>query len=475
SYLLCDIDGLKLINDALGSVEGDRLIQEVARRLAEAARPGDTVGRTTGDQFVVLCPGTESFQAQRIAHELVAAVEGPLQIAGSTVWPTICVGAASTGDVTDKGLASAADGALLRAKRAGRSSVAVFDAAAPRDHRSELEMLADLREALSSGGLRLHYQPVVRLGSNEVIGNEVIGAEALMRWTRPGHGDVPPSVFIPLAEEAGLIAELGTWSLHQACSDAVSWPGELAVAVNLSARQLADDIAGTVRAALHDSGLAPNRLWLEVTETAIFADVPTAADHLRALEALGVHISLDDFGTGYSSLVYLRDFPVHSLKIDRSFIAGLGNNPDDSAIVAALISLGQSLGLRIVAEGVETPEQMNALRRLGCEFAQGYLWSRAVANAEFVDTIGRLERQRIPPRVRTARKARLVSADVPQLIVARMMSMHRQGASPSSIAAALNIEGVPAPGDKRWHHAAVAHVITDAGHSPQGRGGPHSH
>ncbi|MCU1676332.1 MAG: hypothetical protein JWM93_1090 [Frankiales bacterium] len=456
SYLLCDIDGLKLVNDALGGGEGDRLIQEVARRLAETARPGDTVGRATGAQFVVLCPGTESFQAQRIAHDLVVGVDGPLQIAGSTVWPTISVGAASTSDVTDTGLASAADSALVRAKRSGRSSVAVFDAAAPRDHRSTLEMLTDLHEAASTGGLRLHYQPIVRLDTNEVS-----GAEALMRWNRPGHGEVPPSVFIPLAEEAGLIAELGAWSLHQACGDAAGWPGELAVAVNLSARQLTVDVVDTVRAALRSSGLAPHRLWLEVTETAVFTDVPAAADNLRKLAALGVHISLDDFGTGYSSLVYLRDFPVHSLKIDRSFVAGLGKNPDDTAIVATLISLGQSLSLGIVAEGVETPEQMHRLRWLGCEYAQGYLWSKPVPNAEFVDTIGRLERQGDASRVHTSPAARPGMADVTNLTAGRIMSMHRQGASPSSIAARLNIEGVSAPGGKRWHHVSVAHVITD--------------
>jgi EAL domain-containing protein (putative c-di-GMP-specific phosphodiesterase class I) len=241
----------------------------------------------------------------------------------------------------------------------------------------------------------------------------------------------------------------------------MAWPGELSVAVNLSARQLADDLVGTVRAALEQSGLPAERLWLEVTETAMFADVPSAAQVLREIARLGVHISLDDFGTGYSSMAYLRDFPVHSLKIDRSFVAGLGTSADDSAIVATLVSLAASLDLWVTAEGVETPRQLAALRRLGCEFGQGYLWSKAVPNAEFVEVLGRHELQRDLSAV-PSRRARSGPADVTPDVFAQIMSMHRQGASPSSIAAALNRESVPAPGGKRWHHVAVAHVITAA-------------
>jgi diguanylate cyclase (GGDEF)-like protein/PAS domain S-box-containing protein len=454
SYLLCDIDGLKLVNDALGSVEGDEVIREVGRRLADAARAGDTVARTTGDQFVVLCPGAESFQAQRIARDLVSGVEGPLEVAGSTLSPTISVGAASTSDVADAGLPSAADAALFRAKQVGRGAVAVFDAAAPKDHRSMLELLADLREAVRTRALRLHYQPILRLDADEVV-----AAEALLRWDRPGHGEVPPSVFIPLAEENGLIVELGTWSLQQACLDAMGWPGELSVAVNLSARQLTDDVVGTVRGALEQSGLPAERLWLEVTETAMFADVPAAAEGLREIARLGVHISLDDFGTGYSSMVYLRDFPVHSLKIDRSFVAGLGTSADDSAIVATLMSLATTMDLWVIAEGVETPDQLQTLRRLGCEYGQGYLWSKAVPNAEFIEVVGRHELQRQVSAV-PARRPRPGPGDVPPDVRAQIMSMHRQGASPSSIAAALNRESVSAPGGKRWHHVTVAHVVT---------------
>jgi diguanylate cyclase (GGDEF)-like protein/PAS domain S-box-containing protein len=456
SYLLCDIDGLKLVNDALGSIEGDEIIREVGRRLADGARPGDIVARATGDQFVVLCPGTESFQAQRIARDLVTCVQGPYEVAGSTLSPTVSVGAASTSDVADTGLASAADAALFRAKQLGRGSVAVFDAAAPQDHRSMLELLVDLRQAVSAQTLQLHYQPVLRLGTDKVV-----GAEALLRWDRPGHGQVPPSVFIPLAEENGLIVELGAWTLQQACRDAMQWPDDLSVAVNVSARQLTDDVVGKVRSALAQSGLPPERLWLEVTETAMFADVPSAAETLAAVASLGVHISLDDFGTGYSSMAYLRDFPVHALKIDRSFVAGLGASADDAAIVATLISLAGTLNLAVIAEGVETPRQLSELHRLGCEYGQGYLWSKAVANDEFLEVVARHEEQRqaVDPSTRRRRPG---PADVAPDVFAQIMAMHRQGASLSSIAAALNRASAPAPGGKRWHHASVAHIISAA-------------
>ncbi|MDQ1642385.1 MAG: hypothetical protein QOJ90_1736 [Actinomycetota bacterium] len=453
-YLLCDIDGLKLVNAGLGSDAGDQVIREVGQRLAEAIRDGDRIARTTGDQFVVLCADAESFQVERIARDLVAEVAGPLDVDGSAIQPSISIGAVSTSDVEPRALVSAAGAALHHAKQQGQGSVALFNAAAPRDPRSRLELLADLREAVTTGAMRLHYQPVVRLSTNEVT-----GAEALMRWHRPGYGEVPPSVFIPLAEETGLIAQLGRWSLHQACRDAATWPGSRAVAVNLSARQLQDDLVDTVRDALQTSGLPADRLWLEVTETAVFGDVPLAAERLRAVVDLGVRISLDDFGTGYSSLANLRDFPVHALKLDRSFIAGLGRNPDDTAIVTTLIQLAATLKLNLIAEGVETAEQAHRLRRLGCDQGQGYLWRPPVADQEFVDAIsdiensGPLDTEPALPARRTARPD--------QAVVARIMSLHARGASPSSIAATLNAEDISAPTGNRWHRATIAVVVAD--------------
>jgi diguanylate cyclase (GGDEF)-like protein/PAS domain S-box-containing protein len=456
AYLLCDIDGLKLINDALGADEGDEVIREIARRLTDGARPGDWVARTTGDQFVVLAADAEAFQAEQYARDLVAAVQGGFEVSGSLVWPSICIGTASTSDVPAYGVAAAADAALFRAKRRGRGSVVLFNAAAPRDHRAALEMLANLREAAATGSLQLHYQPIVRLSTNEVV-----GAEALMRWHRPGHGEVPPSVFVPLAEEAGLINELGTWALQQACRDAGSWPGSQQVSVNLSARQLADDLIGTVSDALRVSNLQPERLWLEVTETAVFADAAVAAELLHRLVELGVRISLDDFGTGYSSILYLRDLPVHAMKIDRTFVTGLDRNYDDTAIVTTLINLATSLNVRIIAEGVETLDQLHSLRRLGCEYGQGYLWRPALPSSKFVQAIAEIERDAVP-RTRTAahRRSRLV--ETTPVVMARILAMHNQGASPASIAAALNQDGIAAPRNKRWHRVTVAQLLASA-------------
>jgi diguanylate cyclase (GGDEF)-like protein/PAS domain S-box-containing protein len=454
AYLLCDIDGLKLINDALGAAGGDQVVREIARRLSDAARPGDCVARVSGDQFVVLAGDAEAFQAEQLARDLAAAVRGAMDVDGAPVWPGISVGAASTSDVPAYAVTSAVDAALHAAKRQGGGAAVLFNAAAPRDHRAALEMLADLREAIDTGSLQLHHQPIVRLGTNEVI-----GAEALMRWNRPGHGDVPPSVFVGLAEEAGLIHDLGTWALRQACRDAARWPGQQNVSVNLSARQLTDGLVTAVKEALATSGLRPERLWLEVTETAVFADIDAAAQLLHRLVELGVRISLDDFGTGYSSIVYLRDLPVHAMKIDRTFITGLDKNYDDTAIVTTLINLAATLNLRIVAEGIETLDQLHSLRRLGCDYGQGYVWRPALPADKFVASIAEIERDAVP-RARLRTHPRSSPAETSPVVRARILTMHREGASPASIAAALNQEGVAAPGGKRWHRVTVAQQIS---------------
>jgi diguanylate cyclase (GGDEF)-like protein/PAS domain S-box-containing protein len=454
SYLSCDINGMKLINDALGAAEGDRLIREIAQRLASGLREGDWLARANGDQFVVLCANTESFQAERIARDLVEAVASqPTTLAESTVWPSISVGVASTSDVAPDHLSSAADSALLRAKLLGRGSVAVFDAAAPQDHLSMLEMLVDLRAALGTDALRLHYQPIVRLN-----GEQIVAAEALMRWHRPGHGEIPPAVFIPLAERDGLIAELGAWSVRQACLDAAAWAAPLSVSVNLSARQLADDaIVDVVRAALDESRLSPERLTLEVTETAVLGDVPAAIRNLHALTELGARICLDDFGTGYSSLAYLRDLPVQAIKIDRSFVAGMEHNPDDAAIVATLVSLARSIDITVTAEGIETARQLTALRGLGCGYGQGYLWGEPLPQSDFRQAMCGLQGQPLTHQQRASTEV----STVPQAIVQRIFAMHRRGASAAAIAAAMNGEGVPAPLGTTWHRHTVAHLITD--------------
>lgn len=263
-----------------------------------------------------------------------------------------------------------------------------------------------------------------------VATNTVIGAEALMRWDRPGHGDISPSVFIPLAEESGLITQLGSWSVRRACQDAVTWPEPLQVAVNVSARHLTDaHIVETVRAALAETGLSAERLCAEVTETAVFADVPAAAEHLRALAALGVKISLDDFGTGYSSLAYLRDFSVDSFKRDRSFVAGLGRNTDDFAIMVTLLNLAASLDPMVVAEGIETLGQLAQLRQLGCPRGQGYVWSGAMTAMDFATAIETIERPWPPMGVSAAREGSGLVVSVDPAIRRRIVALHRRGTS----------------------------------------------
>jgi diguanylate cyclase (GGDEF)-like protein/PAS domain S-box-containing protein len=458
SYLLCDIDNLKTINDAFGMTEGDRVISAVGSRLQAAARVGDFVARANTDRFVILCSNTASYQAKRIAEDLVSAIREPLVVSGSVLTPTICVGAASTSEVSPSALSAAADGALFSAKRQGPSSVVVFEPTTPIDRRATLDLIADLRGAAAAGTLRLHYQPIFKLATSEMV-----ATEALMRWVRPGHGEVPPDLFIRLAEEAGIIHDLGAWSLRQACRDAASWQIPWEVGVNLSTRQLAEPhIVDTVRYALAASELAPERLTLEVTETALLTDTAAATARLEALAGLGVRIALDDFGTGYSSLSYIRDFPVNTIKIDRSFVAGLGRNPDDSAIVATLVNLATALNISVVAEGIETVEQVDVLRALGCQFGQGYLWTPPVPSAYLMETLAHIQRAHNAPDNPRLGGQRNPTEDIPDAIARRILEMHQSGISASAIAATLNTEEIPGPQGRRWHRNSVARAIARA-------------
>jgi EAL domain-containing protein (putative c-di-GMP-specific phosphodiesterase class I) len=269
---------------------------------------------------------------------------------------------------------------MYRAKDRGRARFEVFDEAM-RDQSSERLLLENaLRRAPERGELRALYQPIVRLADGAMI-----AAEALVRWVHPELGLLEASQFVPLAEETGMIVPIGGWVLEEACRQAATWPGNgkaPAVSVNLSARQLSrPDLVETVGAALEHSRLDPDRLWLEITESVLMDDADTAVAALERLRALGVHLCIDDFGTGYSSLAYLRRFPVDALKVDRSFVAGLGEDPEDSAIVEAVVSMAHSLRLSVVAEGVETDKQLARLRALGCELAQGYYFAAPVPPA----------------------------------------------------------------------------------------------
>ena len=372
-----DIDDFKSINDTLGHAAGDVLLREVGQRLLVCVRPGDTVARLGGDEFALLLegPGAEAVEAvgQRVMHELGR----PFRLLDQEVLVRASVGlAVARGDETTEGLLTGADTAMYVAKARGKSRFEVFRTRMRDDALERSGLRTDLEWALPHDELSLHYQPVM-----DVPSGTVRGFEALVRWNHPLRGELQPGEFIDLAEESGLILSIGAWVLRQACLQAQAWrrtyDGRLAMAVNVSARQLQDPhLVNAVDSALRASGLDPSGLVLEITESATVSDTEAAIARLEELKALGVGLAIDDFGTGYSSLSYLRRFPVDQLKVDRSFVAGLTTSSQDRAIVASVISLGHALGIQVVAEGVETTDQLAALGELGCDLAQGYNWDQ---------------------------------------------------------------------------------------------------
>lgn len=374
--LCVDLDGFKSVNDALGHSFGDLLLQTVARRLQGLARENDCVARLGGDEFAILqADVTSPEQVSAFAQRLLAVISEPYDLNGHQITVGGSVGIAlAPGDATSADrLLKSADMALYRAKADGRGTFRFFepdmDARVQARHRVEV----DLRAALQAGGLELHYQPLVDLRSGEVT-----AFEALIRWPHPQRGMIPPMEFIPVAEETGLIAPLGAFVLRQACADAAHWPRNVKVAVNLSPLQFRHgNLLVQVMDALTQSGLSPQRLELEITETLLLEKSEHILATLHALRALGVRISMDDFGTGYSSLSYLRSFPFDKIKIDRSFVHDLEANMDSQAIVRAIVSLGTSLGITITAEGVETESDLAALQAEGCNEGQGFLFSKA--------------------------------------------------------------------------------------------------
>ncbi len=369
-----DLDNFKVINDSLGHAIGDEVLQVIADRLRLTAHPDDVVARFASDEFVVVSHGPSKDQADVVTRSLTAALAPAVRIAGNEVFVTGSIGLASSPPYDAATLLRNADAAMYRAKDRGRDRVETFDQALEADAFTALLLRTELHHALERDEFVLHYQPVVDLGTGRLN-----GMEALIRWNHPERGLVPPLAFIPAAEESGFIVEMGAWVLHEACRQAAEWPAPLHVAVNLSVRQLADDdIVATVAHALAISGLDPGRLVLEVTESALMANAESAVGYLIDLKHLGVQLAIDDFGTGYSSLVYLKRMPVDIIKIDRSFVDGLGTDPEDTAIVESVVSLAHAVGVKTVAEGVETQRQFDALCALGCDFGQGYLWSRPV-------------------------------------------------------------------------------------------------
>jgi diguanylate cyclase (GGDEF)-like protein/PAS domain S-box-containing protein len=459
SLLVIDIDRLAGVNDEHGLAVGDSVIVEIGRRISGSVRDGDTVARSSGDEFVVLCPGADSYAAGRIAEALCAAVSEPLQVGNAVLAVTVSVGVADSRTVAPEQLAAVAATAVAEAKTRGRARVVLHDPAMVVVRADRLQLLRDLRAGIADGAVEVWYQPIMELGSDEVS-----GVEALLRWTHPTRGPISPATFIPLAEESGVIDELGAFALTAACAEAVRWPErngrELSVSVNLSARQLNDPkITDKIVEALRASALPPSRLTLEVTETAVLGDLDVALQTLNELRGMGIRVALDDFGTGFSSLTYLRQFPVNAIKIDRSFVSGLGTNADDTAIVASLISLAAAVGVHVVAEGVETAEQRDRLRALGCRFGQGFLWSPAVPAARLRTTMDEIARggPSGPPRRRRP------AMETDSTTAGRILAMHQCGASLSTIAAALNADGLVTTTGSRWHRQSVARLIAAEG------------
>jgi diguanylate cyclase (GGDEF)-like protein len=396
AVLFIDLDGFKPINDSLGHGVGDEVLRQVATRLLKATRPTNTVARLSGDEFLVVCPGLpDVLDGIAMASRMLDAIIPPMAVCSPdgeqqqvTVGASIGIAYITDPASSAEQLIGDADVAMYRAKERGRGRVEIFDEGLRADAEQRQHLLEQLRQAITEGEIQVHYQPIVELRSGRIT-----GFEALARWAHPERGLLGPGAFMPTAESSGLIVSLGAHVLRQACGQLAAWqadpamPPGLHMAVNLSARQLADhEIVDVVAAAVSAAGIDAGSLWLEITETALLTDAETATDVLLRLRESGIRLAVDDFGTGYSSLQRLKLFPLDVIKIDRSFVSGLGEDAGDEAIVRSVIGLANALGFGVVAEGVETPEQRAFLLELGCDLAQGFLFARPAPGSEITAT-----------------------------------------------------------------------------------------
>jgi diguanylate cyclase (GGDEF)-like protein len=376
SVLCIDLDRFKEVNDSLGHSAGDEVLRQVTERLRGLLRNGDRIARLGGDEFAVLQSSVRSVQdVAKVAERIVSALASPFDVNGQRVVCGASVGAARFGfDATSvDDLLHKVEVAMHHAKSSGRGRFSFYDAQLDRRLEERRTLARDLGDAIRLDTISLHYQALCNAD-----GKSLLGYEALMRWKHAKLGMVPPAEFIPLAEETGQIEALGEWALHRACIDAAKWPAPLSVSVNLSAAQFRGEkkLSEVIARALRVSGLPPRRLVLEITESLLMVNTDSVVRTLEAIAAMGVQIAMDDFGTGYSSLSYLWRFPFNKVKIDRAFTQGLGGDNRVALIVRSIITLAHSMGIRVNAEGVETPAQMALLQRLGCDELQGYLLGR---------------------------------------------------------------------------------------------------
>jgi len=386
AVLFVDVDRFKTINDSLGYTVGDAVLQAVAARLAVTLRPGDTVARLSADDFAVLLEDVGDLnRATDVAERLHDAFAAPLEFRGGSLTVGLSIGVAASASSGPGAVEMLRDArlAMEAAKEAGRGRVELFSPRMLKTVTDRLSLDQDLRHAVERGELRVFYQPLVSMESGAIV-----GSEALVRWQHPTRGLVPPDSFIPLAEEIGMISAIDTWVLRTACTQAAAWceagHPDFFVAVNVSGRELGrSDLVDRIEGVLFESGLPPDRLEVEITESTAAAQPAEALEELHQLRRAGISIAIDDFGTGYSSLSKLANFPADRLKIDRSFLSGIKNARDDAPLVSATIAMAHQLGMQVTAEGVETPAQLAFLRRRGCDLLQGYLFSRPVPAEQF--------------------------------------------------------------------------------------------